>query len=68
MCRWMRLALYLNEIGGSKLLTAEEEVYYARLAQKGEHPAPSAHDREQSASGGKDRTALYESGGWRCWI
>ncbi|KRT54480.1 RNA polymerase, sigma 38 subunit, RpoS [endosymbiont of Ridgeia piscesae] len=31
--------LYLNEIGGSKLLTAEEEVYYARLAQKGEHPA-----------------------------
>ena len=31
--------LYLNEIGFSKLLTAEEEVYYARLAQKGEAAA-----------------------------
>ncbi|MEW8106598.1 MAG: RNA polymerase sigma factor RpoS [Candidatus Thiodiazotropha endolucinida] len=31
--------LYLNEIGISKLLTAEEEVYYARLAQKGDQPA-----------------------------
>jgi RNA polymerase nonessential primary-like sigma factor len=31
--------LYLNEIGISKLLTAEEEVYYARLAQKGEQAA-----------------------------
>lgn len=31
--------LYLNEIGYSPLLTAEEEVYYARLAQKGEDPA-----------------------------
>ncbi len=31
--------LYLNEIGISKLLTAEEEVYYARLAQKGEKAA-----------------------------
>ena len=28
--------LYLNEIGFSKLLTAEEEVFYARLAQKGD--------------------------------
>lgn len=28
--------LYLNEIGFSPLLTAEEEVYYSRLAQKGE--------------------------------
>ncbi len=28
--------LYLKEIGYSPLLTAEEEVYYARLAQKGE--------------------------------
>ncbi|MGV6826361.1 MAG: RNA polymerase sigma factor RpoS [bacterium] len=28
--------LYLKEIGCSKLLTAEEEVYYARLAQKGD--------------------------------
>ena len=28
--------LYLNEIGYSPLLTPEEEVYYARLAQKGE--------------------------------
>ncbi len=28
--------LYLKEIGFSPLLTAEEEVYYARLAQKGE--------------------------------
>jgi RNA polymerase nonessential primary-like sigma factor len=28
--------LYLSEIGSSKLLTAEEEVYYARLAQKGD--------------------------------
>lgn len=31
--------LYLNEIGYSPLLTAEEEVYYARKAQKGEEPA-----------------------------
>ncbi len=28
--------LYLNEIGYSQLLTADEEVHYARLAQKGE--------------------------------
>jgi len=31
--------LYLNEIGFSPLLSAEEEVYYARLAQKGEESA-----------------------------
>ncbi|RMG38246.1 MAG: RNA polymerase sigma factor RpoS [Gammaproteobacteria bacterium] len=31
--------LYLNEIGASKLLTAEEEVHYARLAQKGDEAA-----------------------------
>ena len=31
--------LYLNEIGYSPLLNAQEEVYYARLAQKGEEPA-----------------------------
>ncbi len=31
--------LYLSEIGFSQLLTAEEEVYYARLAQKGEMSA-----------------------------
>jgi RNA polymerase nonessential primary-like sigma factor len=31
--------LYLNEIGISKLLTAEEEVYYSRLAQKGDQAA-----------------------------
>jgi RNA polymerase nonessential primary-like sigma factor len=31
--------LYLNEIGYSKLLTAEEEVHYARLAQKGDAAA-----------------------------
>ncbi len=31
--------MYLNEIGFSPLLTAEEEVYYARLAQKGEEAA-----------------------------
>jgi len=31
--------LYLNEIGASKLLTAEEEVMLARLAQKGDVPA-----------------------------
>ncbi len=30
------MRLYLSEIGFSQLLTAEEEVYYARLAQKGE--------------------------------
>ncbi|MCF6353930.1 MAG: RNA polymerase sigma factor RpoS [Candidatus Polarisedimenticolaceae bacterium] len=33
------MRLYLSEIGFSQLLTAEEEVYYARLAQKGEVPA-----------------------------
>lgn len=31
--------LYLSEIGNSKLLTAEEEVTLARLAQKGDLPA-----------------------------
>jgi RNA polymerase nonessential primary-like sigma factor len=31
--------LYLNEIGISKLLTAEEEVYFSRLAQKGDQAA-----------------------------
>lgn len=31
--------LYLNEIGFSPLLTAEEEVYFGRLALKGEVPA-----------------------------
>ncbi len=31
--------LYLNEIGYSSLLTAEEEVYYARLAQQGDESA-----------------------------
>ncbi len=31
--------LYLREIGFSPLLTAEEEVYYARLAQKGDAKA-----------------------------
>jgi len=31
--------LYLNEIGYSSLLTAEEEVHYARLAQKGDEAA-----------------------------
>ncbi|MDH5216826.1 MAG: RNA polymerase sigma factor RpoS [Gammaproteobacteria bacterium] len=31
--------LYLNEIGYSPLLNAEEEVYYARLAQKGDEAA-----------------------------
>ncbi len=31
--------LYLNEIGASKLLTAEEEVHYSRLAQKGDEAA-----------------------------
>jgi RNA polymerase nonessential primary-like sigma factor len=31
--------LYLNEIGASKLLTAEEEVRFARLAQKGDSSA-----------------------------
>jgi RNA polymerase nonessential primary-like sigma factor len=31
--------LYLNEIGESKLLTAEEEVYFARLAQQGDEAA-----------------------------
>ncbi len=33
--------LYLNEIGESKLLTAEEEVYFARLAQQGDEAARS---------------------------
>lgn len=31
--------LYLDEIGGSKLLTAEEEVRFARLARKGDKAA-----------------------------
>jgi RNA polymerase nonessential primary-like sigma factor len=31
--------LYLSEIGVNPLLTAEEEVYYARLAQKGDEAA-----------------------------
>jgi RNA polymerase nonessential primary-like sigma factor len=31
--------IYLSEIGGSPLLSAEEEVYFARLAQQGEEAA-----------------------------
>jgi RNA polymerase nonessential primary-like sigma factor len=31
--------LYLNEIGGSRLLTAEEEIRFARLAQRGDNAA-----------------------------
>jgi len=31
--------LYLNEIGASPLLSAEEEVYYSRLAQQGDEAA-----------------------------
>ncbi len=31
--------LYLNEIGESRLLTAEEEIYYSRLAQGGDNAA-----------------------------
>ena len=31
--------IYLNEIGFSPLLSAEDEVYYARLALKGDEPA-----------------------------
>jgi RNA polymerase nonessential primary-like sigma factor len=31
--------LYLNEIGESRLLTAEEEVFYSRLAQRGDNAA-----------------------------
>ena len=31
--------LYLNEIGGSKLLTADEEIRFARLAQEGDNAA-----------------------------
>ncbi|MFK5985484.1 MAG: RNA polymerase sigma factor RpoS [Pseudomonadota bacterium] len=31
--------LYLNEIGFARLLTAEEEVYFSRLAQKGDEEA-----------------------------
>ena len=31
--------LYLNEIGGSKLLTAQEEIRFARLAQRGDNAA-----------------------------
>ncbi|TCT21396.1 RNA polymerase sigma factor RpoS [Thiobaca trueperi] len=33
--------LYLNEIGESRLLTAEEEIQLARLAQNGDHAARS---------------------------
>ena len=31
--------LYLNQLSESTLLTAEEEVFYGRLVQKGDHPA-----------------------------
>lgn len=33
--------LYLNEIGASKLLTAEEEVHFSRRAQRGSIPPPT---------------------------
>ncbi len=31
--------LYLNQLSESCLLTAEEEVFFGRLVQKGDHPA-----------------------------
>ena len=31
--------IYLNEIGASPLLSAEEEVYFSRLAQQGDESA-----------------------------
>ncbi len=52
--------LYLSEIGYSKLLTAEEEVCFSRLAQKGDVAARQADDRKQPAAGGQDRPTLYE--------
>jgi len=47
--------MYLNEIGFSPLLTAEEEVYYGRKAQAGDDEA-----RKRMIEGGQDCTALYE--------
>jgi RNA polymerase nonessential primary-like sigma factor len=36
---WDATRLYLNEIGASPLLSAEEEAHYARLARRGDEPA-----------------------------
>ena len=52
--------LYLNEIGFSPLLTPEEEVYYARLAQKGEESGRKRMIESNLRSGGQNRPPLCE--------
>lgn len=49
--------LYLGEIGYSPLLTAEEEVYFARRALRGD----VASRRRMIASGGKNCPPLWQS-------
>ena len=39
--------LYLNEIGYSPLLTADEEVYYSRLARKGDEAGRKREELEK---------------------
>ena len=52
--------LYLSEIGFSPLLTAEEEVYYARRARKGDRSSPTCAPpvRPTSASLAESRSCL----------
>ena len=53
--------LYLMEIGASPLLSAEEEIHYARLARKGDEPARNHMVRCNLPPGRQNCASLFKS-------
>ena len=53
--------MYLSEIGYSSLLSAEEEVHFARLSLKGDEAARKRMNRVEFTLGRQNRTSLHES-------